>query len=60
MTMPALQKRRMYSSDRSAPLLPSSVQWSCGSVAWTDTLMGLMCRSMIRCASRSLRLVRVV
>ena len=59
-TMPALQNFCISSSDRSAFLLPSMVQCSFGSVACTDTLMGLMCRSMIRCASRSVRFVSVV
>ena len=60
MTMPASQNRRIYSRERTAFLLPSMVQWSWGSVVWTETLMGLMRRSMMRWASRSVRLVRVI
>ncbi len=41
-------------------LLASIVQCSWGSVVWTETLMGLMCRSMMRSVSRSVRFVRVM
>lgn len=42
-----------------ARLFFSISQRRTGSVVWTDTLMGEMRRSMIRCTSRWDRLVRV-
>ena len=59
-SMQASPKARIYSRLLSASLLPSSVRRSCGSVACTETLMGLMRRSMMRCASRSVRFVSVM
>ena len=49
----------MYSRLSPPALLPSRAERSLGSVAWTETLMGLMRRSMILCASLGERLVRV-
>ncbi len=60
MTMPACPNRRMASRLSPPALLPSRMLRSLGSVAWTETLMGLMRRSMIRWTSRGERLVRVI
>ena len=60
MVMPPSEKRRMISSVLPARGLPSRNERSSGSVACTETLMGLMCRWMMRCTSRSDRFGRVI
>ena len=60
MAMPASPSRRMTARLSPPALLPRRTLRSLGSVAWTETLMGLMRSSMIRRTSRSDRLVRVI
>ena len=60
MTMPAAAKRRMTSMLSPALGLRSILQRSSGFVVCTETLMGLMCRAMMRSISRGERLVSVM
>ena len=60
MTMPAWAKRRMISMLSPARGFWSIRQRSSGFVVCTETLMGLMCRAMIRSISLFDKFVRVI
>ena len=59
-SIPASAKRRMTSILSPALGLPSMRQRSSGSVVWTETLMGLILRAIMRSISRFERFVSVM
>ena len=59
-TMPPSANRRMISRLSPARGFPSMKARSSGFVVCTETLMGLMCRSRMRCTSRLERFVSVI